>query len=59
MKDDQEATTLLDVLEHTVVPMYYDQPKNFLKVVKTAMKEVEPVFESGRMVKEYYEQLYK
>ena len=47
------------MLEHTVVPMYYDQPKNFLKVVKTAMKEVEPAFESGRMAKEYYEQLYK
>ena len=59
VKDDQEATALLDVLEHTVVPMYYDQPKNFLKVVKTAMKEVEPAFESGRMAKEYYEQLYK
>ncbi|GAA3971480.1 alpha-glucan family phosphorylase [Hymenobacter antarcticus] len=58
-KDDQEATALLDVLEHTVVPMYYDQPKNFLKVVKTAMKDVEPEFESGRMAKEYYEQLYK
>ena len=59
VKDDQEATTLLDVLENTVVPMYYDQPKHFLKVVKTAMKDVEPEFESGRMAREYYEQLYK
>lgn len=58
-KDDLEATALLDVLENTVVPQYYDQPKQFLKVVKTAMKDVEPVFESGRMAKEYYEQLYK
>ena len=59
VKDDREATALLDVLENAVVPMYYDQPKTFLKVVKTAMKDVEPVFESGRMAKEYYEQLYK
>ncbi|OGX85566.1 alpha-glucan family phosphorylase [Hymenobacter glacialis] len=59
VKDDQEATALLDVLENTVVPMYYDQPKQFLKVVKTAMKDVEPEFESGRMAKEYYELLYK
>ncbi|HEX8656236.1 MAG TPA: alpha-glucan family phosphorylase, partial [Hymenobacter sp.] len=59
VKDDQEATALLDVLENTVVPMYYDQPKQFLKVVKTAMKEVEPDFESGRMAREYYEQLYR
>ena len=59
MKDDQEATALLDVLENTVLPLYYDQPKQFLKVVKTAMKDVEPEFESGRMAKEYYELLYK
>lgn len=59
IKDDLEATALLDVLENTVVPLYYDHPKQFLKVVRTAMKDVEPEFESGRMAKEYYEQLYK
>ncbi|WP_254244872.1 hypothetical protein [Hymenobacter sp. BRD67] len=58
-KDDIEAATLLSVLENTVVPMYYDQPKQFLKVVKAAMKDVEPEFESTRMAREYYEQLYK
>ncbi len=59
VKDDAEATALLDVLEHTVLPLYYDQPKSFLKVVKTAMKDVEPAFESARMAREYYELLYK
>jgi starch phosphorylase len=58
-KDAIEADTLLTVLENTVVPMYYDQPQQFLKVVKASMKDVEPEFESGRMAKEYYEQLYK
>ena len=58
VKDDAEATALLDVLENTIIPLYYDRPKDFLKVVKTAMKDVEPMFESGRMAKEYYEQLY-
>ena len=58
-KDNAEATALLDVLENTIIPLYYDQPKNFLKVAKTAMKDVEPEFESGRMAREYYELLYK
>ena len=58
-KDDLEATALLDVLENTVVPLYYDRPTSFLKVVKAAMKDVEPSFESGRMAREYYELLYK
>ena len=59
VKDDAEAAALLDVLETNVLPLYYDQPRQFLKVVKTAMKDVEPTFESGRMAREYYEQLYK
>ena len=59
VRDAQESAALLDVLENEVVPMYYDQPKQFLKVVKASMKDVEPAFESGRMAKEYYEQLYK
>lgn len=59
VKDDAEATALLDVLENQIIPLYYDRPKDFLKVVKTAMKDVEPEFESGRMAKQYYEQLYK
>ncbi|MGI4740663.1 MAG: alpha-glucan family phosphorylase [Janthinobacterium lividum] len=57
-KDTIEANTLYDVLEKAV-SLYYDQPQQFLKVVKAGMKDVEPAFESGRMAKEYYEQLYK
>ena len=57
-KDTLEANTLYDVLER-VVPLYYDQPKEFLKIVKCGMKDVEPAFESGRMAREYYELLYK
>ncbi len=57
-KDTLEANTLLDVLER-VVPLYYDRPKDFLKIVKCGMKDVEPAFESGRMAREYYELLYK
>ncbi len=59
VKNDFEATDLLDVLEKQILPLYYDQPKNYLKVVKAGMKDVEPAFDSGRMAKEYYEQLYK
>jgi starch phosphorylase len=58
-KDAIEADTLLTVLENVVVPMYYDQPQQFAKIRKAAMKDVEPTFESTRMAKEYYEQLYK
>ena len=59
LKDDIEATSLLDVLENEIVPLYYGQPDKFLSVAKAAMREVEPEFESGRMAAEYYQKLYK
>ncbi|WP_375416737.1 hypothetical protein [uncultured Hymenobacter sp.] len=58
VRDDAEATALLDVLENTILPLYYNRPQDFLRVAKTALKDVEPTFESGRMAREYYEQLY-
>ena len=57
-KDTLEANNLYDVLDKAVT-LYYDEPKQFLKVAKAAMKDVEPQFESGRMAKEYYDQLYR
>jgi starch phosphorylase len=57
-KDTIEANTLYNVLEKAV-SLYYDKPEQFTKIRKAAMKDVEPMFESGRMAKEYYEQLYK
>ena len=57
-KDAMEAENLYNVLEKAIAT-YYDQPKQFLKIQKAAMKDVEPQFESGRMAREYYEQLYK
>ena len=58
VKDDIEATSLLDVLENEIVPLYYGQPDKYLEVVKTSMREVEPEFESHRMATEYYQKLY-
>ncbi|HYF70966.1 MAG TPA: alpha-glucan family phosphorylase [Ohtaekwangia sp.] len=58
-KDKIEAQHLLDVLEHEIIPMYYDKPKEWNNVVKTSMKDVVPFFDAGRMADEYYEKLYK
>jgi len=57
-KDKIEAQALLDMLEQEVIPMYYDNPDQWLKMVKTSMQDVIPFFDSGRMANEYYERLY-
>ncbi|WP_324674214.1 alpha-glucan family phosphorylase [Hymenobacter sp. GOD-10R] len=58
VKDDIEASNLLDVLENEIVPLYYGQPDKFLSIAKTGMREIEPEFGSNRMATEYYEKMY-
>ncbi len=58
-KDKIEAHALLDLLEHEIIPLYYDNPDKWLNIVKNSMTDVLPFFDSGRMANEYYEKLYK
>lgn len=57
--DHQENISLMDTLEQSVVPMYYRQPEQWLKMLKKAASDVVPAFESGRMADEYYKKMYK
>ncbi|HOX81700.1 MAG TPA: alpha-glucan family phosphorylase [Chryseolinea sp.] len=57
-KDKIEAQNLLDLLENEIIPMYYNKPANWNKVVKASMEDVLPFFDSGRMADEYYQELY-
>jgi starch phosphorylase len=57
-KDKQEANTLMDILENTVIPMYYNDQNNWLKIMKQASKEIVPQFDAGRLADEYYKIMY-
>jgi glycogen phosphorylase len=57
-KDHQESIGLFDVLEKEIVPMYYKKPAQWIKVMKSGMKDVHPEFDSDRMAKDYYKLLY-
>jgi starch phosphorylase len=41
-----------------IIPMYYDRPDEWLKIMKNSMRDVVPQFDSKRMAREYYEELY-
>ncbi len=58
-----DAESLYNVLENEVVPMYYSVsskgvPKDWVKVMKEAIKTVAPTFSARRMIKEYTEKFY-
>lgn len=57
-QDEADAHALYDLLEKEVIPMYYDDPKGWLTMMKNGMRDVVPQFDSNRMAIEYYEKLY-
>jgi starch phosphorylase len=58
-QDRLDAENLYRILEETVIPMYYDEPKKWQDIVFKAMDDVIPEFTSARMADEYYKKLYK
>lgn len=58
-QDRLENISLMDTLEQKVVTTYYNDQKTWLNMVKQAAADVTPAFESGRMVSEYYTEMYK
>lgn len=48
----------MDILEKEIVPMYYNKPDQWIQMMKKAMSDVIPAFDSGRMVNEYYVKMY-
>ena len=56
-QDKMDAENLYDLLENVVIPMYYDDPKQWQKVVFNGIDDVIPEFTSARMAHEYYAEL--
>jgi starch phosphorylase len=57
-QDEAEARALYDLLEKEIIPMYYDNPDKWISVIKNGMRDIMPRFDSNRMAREYYENLY-
>ena len=57
-KDNLECRQLHRVLMQEVIPAYYSNPKLWATIIKQAISDVLPEFDSGRMAAEYYEQMY-
>lgn len=58
IQDREDNKNLMDILENEIIPTYYDHPEQWTEMMKTAMHDVIPAFDSGRMVHEYYLKMY-
>lgn len=59
VRDQYAYESMMSQLEQTIVPMYYNNPKQWLQIAQQGMKDVLPFFDSDRMADEYYERLFK
>lgn len=62
-QDRIEAEALYNVLEHDIVPRFFKQgrdglPREWVGMMKQAIKELAPVFTTDRMVQEYAQEYY-
>jgi glycogen phosphorylase len=62
-QNEVDASSLYQLLENQIVPLYYAKPDGklplaWLQLMRESIRSVTPVFNTQRMVKEYTEQLY-
>jgi starch phosphorylase len=62
-QDRVEAGALYELLESEVVPLFYSRgpdhlPRGWIALMKSAMRELCPVFNTNRMVQQYYGEAY-
>jgi len=57
-QDEIDNKNMMDILQNTIIPIYYDKPKKWTKIMKNAMNEIEVEFDSSRMADEYYTQMF-
>ena len=57
-QDVIDNKNMMDILENIIIPTYYDRPKEWVAIMKSAMSDVEVEFDSGRMATEYYERMF-
>lgn len=62
-RDELEANSLFDLLEHQIVPRFYQRedglPREWIATMKRSIVQLGPFVNSNRMVREYVEQLYR
>ena len=57
-RDRQDMLGFYAKLRGEILPLYYDKPDDWARIVFRSMNDVVPFFDSARMAAEYYEKMY-
>jgi starch phosphorylase len=63
-QDDRDAAALLDLIEHKIVPLFYERdadgvPRGWMKLVKASLRTAGLRFSASRMLRDYVLQVYR
>jgi starch phosphorylase len=58
VQDEEDNKNMMDILEEKIIPLYYEKQDEWLTIMKNSMRDINPMFDSGRMAHEYYVKLY-
>ncbi len=58
-QDQYDLDQLYEILEHQILPLYYDQYNVWRQITKNGMQDVRFAFDSNRMADEYYKLMYQ
>ena len=58
-QDRIDAQNLMDTLEDEILPLYYEHPDEWNRLVANSLSQVVPYFDSDRMATEYYQKVYE
>ncbi len=56
---NSQAAALYDTLEKEILPLYYLYPQKWQTMMRNAMSYNAPIYNSARMVKEYWQKIYQ
>lgn len=57
-QDRLDNEHMMDILERKIIPLYYERPLEWRKLMKNAMQDIDMDFDSSRMAVEYYERMF-
>lgn len=57
-QDQYDLDQVYEILQHQILPLYYDDFPTWRQITKNGMRDVQFQFDSQRMANEYYEKLY-
>lgn len=63
-QDELDATTIYDLLEDEIVPLFYKVndkgiPEEWIQHIKNTIAQIAPMFTTRRMIDDYYDRFYK